>query len=104
MLLVLDTDRELYLFSTIAEAETWLEAIDIENEEYDFCDESGQRFGAEITFPITGLGSDAFRLVPQGERDMSLPLTFWASACHLARSSGEIMTLDDLSTRLQAKI
>jgi hypothetical protein len=104
MLLVLDTDRELYLFSAVAEAEAWLEAIDVENDEYDFCDESGQRFGPEITSPVTAFGAGAFRLVPQGERDTSLPLTFWASARHLARSSGEIMTLDDLSARLHAKI
>ena len=104
MLLALDTDRELYLFSSLAEAEAWLEAIDIENEEYDFCDDSGQRFTAEITSPVTKMRSGEFRLVPQGEPDPSLPLTFWASARHLARSSGEIMTLDDLSARLHAKI
>jgi hypothetical protein len=104
MLLVLDSDRELYLFSTIAEAEAELEAIDIENEEYDFCDESGQRFRDEITSPVTRVGAGAFRLVPEGGPDTALPLTFWASARHLAQACGEIITLDDLSARLHAKI
>jgi hypothetical protein len=104
MLLVLDSDRELYLFATIPEAEADLEAIDIESEEYDFCDESGQRFRAEITSPVRGVQSGAFQLVSEGEPDASLPLTFWASARHLAKGCGEIMTLDDLSARLHAKI
>jgi hypothetical protein len=104
MLLALDSDRELYLFSTIAEAEADLEAIDIESEEYDFCDESGQRFRAEITSPVTRVRSGAFQLVPEGEPDASLPLTFWASARHLSQGCGEIKTLDDLSARLHAKI
>lgn len=104
MLMALDTDRELYPFATIAEAEEWLEAIDIADEEYDFCDESGQRFAAEITSPVTTFRAGSFRLTAQGERDTTLPLTFWASARHLGRASGEIMTLEDLSTRLHAKI
>ena len=104
MLLVLVSDRELYLFSTIAEAEAALEAIDIEDNEYDFCNESGQRYFPKITSPVTTLRSGAFRLVPEGEPDPALPLTFWASARHLAQPCGEIMTLDDLSARLHAKI
>ncbi len=101
--MALDSDRELYLFATIPEAEAWLEAIDIEGEEYDFCDESGQRFAAEITSPVTTFRAGTFRLVAQGERDNSLPLTFWASARHLSKACGKIMTLDDLSARLHAK-
>ena len=104
MLLVLDSDRELYLFATIGEAEAALEAIDIENEEYDFCDESGQRFTAKITSPITTFRPGAFQILPEGEPDVTLPLTFWASARHLAQPCGKIMTLDDLSARLHAKI
>ncbi len=104
MLMVLDTDRELYLFATTAEAEAWREAIDIDNEEYDCCDELGQRFVDEITSPVTTFRAGAFRLVAQGEPDTTLPLTFWASARHLARTWGGIMTLDDLSARLHAKI
>jgi hypothetical protein len=103
MLLVLDSDRELYLFSTIAEAEGDIEAIDIESDEYDFCDDSGQRFRAEITSPVTRLRSGAFQLVPEGEPDPALPLTFWASARHLAQGCGDIRTLDDLSARLHGK-
>ncbi len=104
MLLVLDSDRELYLFSTIAEAEAALEAIDIEDDEYDFCDESGQRYSPKITSPVTTFRSGAFRLVSEGQPDPALPLTFCASARHLAQPCGEIMTLADLSARLHPKI
>ena len=51
-----------------------------------------------------GVIAGAFRLVPEGEPDPALLLTFWASARHLAQPCGEIMTLDDLSARLHAKI
>ena len=94
MLLVLDTDRELYLFATQAETEAWLETIDVENEEYDFCDDCGRRYTADVN-----LG--AVQLIPQ-EIDVALPLTFWASACHLAKSYNDIRTLDDLAARLHA--
>jgi hypothetical protein len=104
MVMVLDSDRELDLFETIGEVEQSFEAIDIENEEYDFCDESGQRFIAEITSPPTITRAGAFRLAPEGEPDPALPLTFWASARRLGRTCGDIMTLDDLSARLHAKI
>jgi len=104
MLLVLDSDRELYLFSTIAEPEAALEAIDIENDEYDFCDESGQRYSPKIASPVTTFRPGAFQLVPEGQPDPALPLTFWASARHLAQPCGDITTLDDLSARLHAKI
>jgi hypothetical protein len=104
MLLALDSDRELYLFATIGEAEAALEAIDIEDNEYDFCDESGQRFTAKLTSQVTTFRSGAFQLIPEGEPDASLPLTFWASARHLAQPCADIMTLDDLSARLHAKI
>ena len=104
MLLALDTDRELYLFATPGEAEAALEVIDIENDEYDFCDESGQRFTAKITSPVTTFQPGAFQLAPESEPDAALPFTFWASARHLAQPCGEILTLDDLSVRLHAKI
>ena len=104
MLMAIDSDRELYLFASIDEAQKWLEAIDVENDEYDFCDMSGQRFDAEITSPVTITRAGSFRLVPEGEPDSALPLTFWASARRLGRTCGEIMTLDDLSARLHAKI
>jgi hypothetical protein len=103
MILVLDRDRELYLFATTAEAETALEAIDIENDEYDFCDDAGQRFAAKITSPVTIFRPGAFQLLPDGQPDPALPLTFWASARHLAQRCGDIMTLDDLKARLHAK-
>ena len=45
MILVLEINGALlHLFSSAAEVESYVEAIDVENSEYEFCDDSGQRF------------------------------------------------------------
>jgi hypothetical protein len=49
MILVLEINGALlHLFSSAAEVESYVEAIDVENSEYEFCDDSGQRFVVEI--------------------------------------------------------
>jgi hypothetical protein len=47
MFLVLDRDAELHVYSSAGDAKRDLEAIDVENAEYEFCDDTGQRFVAQ---------------------------------------------------------
>src|ERR1039458_6569242 len=72
MILTLETNGSLlYLFSSALEAESRLEAIDVENTEYEFCDDTGQRFVGEIIAPISKFGAGSFRLKPDGTPDRS---------------------------------
>ena len=101
MLIVLDKDRELLLFASIAEAERYLEAIDVQNLEYEFCDELGQRFVGEITSLITTFRQGAFALRPEGSADSAFPSGMLARAIHLGRPSGDVTSLSELKIHLE---
>jgi hypothetical protein len=97
MILVLETNGSLlYLFSSVGEAESHLEAIDIENHEYEFCDDTGQRFVAEMTAPVTALRAGSFRLRPDGLPDKAVVSSFLSQARSLARGCDGVKTLDEL--------
>jgi hypothetical protein len=97
MILVLETNGDLlYLFSSAAEAESYLEAIDIENREFAFCDDTGQRFAAEVTGPVTALRAGSFRLCPDGFPDKAVVVSFLSRARSLERGCNGVKTLDDL--------
>jgi hypothetical protein len=97
MILVLETNGGLlYLFSSAAEAESHLEAIDIENDEYEFCDDTGQRFVGEFLKPVTKFGAGSFRLKPDGIPDRAIVSSFLSRARSLDRSCNGIKSLDDL--------
>ena len=97
MLLVLETNGSLlYLFSSATEAESHLEAIDIENGEYEFCDDTGQRYIGEIVTPVTTFRAGSFRLRPDSAPDQALVASFLSRARSLERECEGVRTLDDL--------
>jgi hypothetical protein len=97
MILVLETNGSLlHLFSAKAEVESELEAIDIENHEYEFCDDTGQRYVAEITAPVTTFRAGCYSLHPDGLPDKAVFLSFVSRARSLARGCDGVGTLDDL--------
>jgi hypothetical protein len=97
MMLVLETNGSLlYLFSSGAEAESHLEAIDIENGEYEFCDDTGQRFVGEIIAPVTKFRAGGFRLKPDGVPDKAVVASFLFRARSLERACGDVKSLNDL--------
>lgn len=103
MVLVLENNGNLlYLFSSVLEAESRLEAIDVENQEYEFCDDVGQRFVGEITAPVTMLRSGSFRLHPEGLPDRTIIESFLNRARSLDRVCNGIKSLDDLRKHLNA--
>jgi hypothetical protein len=90
MLLVLDKDACLYIFESIDAAEADLEAIDIENQEYQFCDDSGRTFTGELFSCNPG-----FRIIQRGSPDSSLPLSFVERAKHFWPQGTPFKTLED---------
>ena len=95
MFLVLDIDGCLNIFESVDAAQEHLEAIDIENNEYEFCDESGQPYAGEL-IPSRGMFSgDGFRIVQRGSADSGLPLSFINRAKHFWPKGTPFKTLDD---------
>lgn len=90
-------DGSLFVLPTVANAEGWFETIDVENGEYEFCDETGQQFVAEIVAPPSVFGGGSFRLRPSGAPDREFIRQLVARATNLSRSTPDIRSLDDLA-------
>ena len=58
MVLAIDKHAALYVFSSTQEAERELEAIDVQQGEFEFCDLAGQQFAVTYTIPpkVSGCG------------------------------------------------
>jgi hypothetical protein len=93
MLLVLDKDSCLYIFDSVDAAESDLEAIDIENDEYQFCDDSGRSYTGELV-PC----SPGFRIVQRGLPNPHLPLSFIERAKHFWPQATPFKSFDDART------
>jgi hypothetical protein len=97
MMLILELNGGLpHLFPSAAEVESHVEAIDTENGEYEFCDDSGQRFIGEIIRPPGLFRSERVRLMPVGVPDQTLVASFVSRARTLERGCDGFQTLDDL--------
>jgi hypothetical protein len=102
-ILVLETNGGLlHLFSSVREAETHLETIDIENGEYEFCDDSGQGLVGEIVTRVSFFRAGSFRLRPDGAPDRAVLDSVLSRACSLERQCEGITTIDDLRRRYAA--
>jgi hypothetical protein len=100
MMLVLEANGSLlHLFSSATEAESHLEATDIENGEYEFCDDTGQRYVGEVVAPVSSFQAGSFRLRADGAPDRAFVAAFLSRARSLERQCGGVMTLDDLRRR-----
>jgi hypothetical protein len=87
MILALETNGSLlYLFSSVAETKSDLEAVDIENNEYEFCDDTGQRFVGKVITPVSMFGAGSFHLKPDGIPDRKVVASFLSRARSLDRS------------------
>ena len=99
MLLVLDRDNCLSIHRSVNDAEADLETIDVENGEYEFCDESGQPYVGEVLKPVTKFSRGAFRIVSQGARDPGLPAAFVSRASECSSKVPELKSLNDARAR-----
>lgn len=66
MMMLLRDDAVIELFDSPSTPPNWIEAVDVENREYSFCNEFGQRFEGVITRPISRFHSGEFELRPVG--------------------------------------
>ena len=100
MFLVLDRDAELHVYASASDAEHDLEAIDVENAEYEFCDDTGQKFLAEITSQVTTFCAGTFRLRSEGSPDTAFLSSLLSRARALGTSCGDITSLEALRSRV----
>ena len=101
MILAIDRQAVLYFYESEAQAVGDLEAIDVENNEYKFCDETGQSLIAEITKPVTRFRGGGFRLVPTGNTTPNLPICFVEKAKELGKTCLGVNSLDALKQLLR---
>jgi hypothetical protein len=75
MMLILRDDPVLEIFESPSSPPDWIETIDIENDEYSFCDDHGQRYVGVIVKPAKRFSlwfrPDRFELRPEGIPDIA---------------------------------
>lgn len=110
MILALNKQGALHVFFDKVEAESYLEAIDVQHDAFEFCDDQGQRYSPIYTNPpkVTQLGPlrwaniGAFKLMAEGKLDPSLPKSFLGRAAHLEHCSApSIGDIEVLRKKLQ---
>ena len=67
MMFILRDEPVIEIFDSPSSPPDWIEAIDIENGEYQFCDDAGQRYVGEITRPGGFFRQAEWQLRPEGE-------------------------------------
>jgi hypothetical protein len=100
MILALNKHSALHVFASADEAQRYLEAIDVQQDAFEFCDASGQRYAPVILrppgerrlgpFAIVDIG--LFKLAAQGNIDSSLPERFVERAAHIEHTSFPAIT------------
>jgi hypothetical protein len=99
MLLVIDRDNCLSIYGSLPDAAAHLETIDVEDGEYQFCDEHGQPYVGEVLKPVEKFSGGEFRIVPYGAPDARLPAAFVARASHYDSGVLGLKTLADARAR-----
>jgi hypothetical protein len=72
---MLNDEKVIEVFESSAAPPKWIEAIDVENNEYSFCDDRGQRFVGIVTKSRGWFGDKTFELRPEGAADISNALS-----------------------------
>lgn len=105
MIFALDRHGGLHVFDSTAEAERALEAIDVKEGAFEFCDSNGQRYSPRYTQPpnafkvgpfgLVDIG--LFRLSPEGDADLKQADQLLERAAHIESASiAGIKNLKDL--------
>jgi len=100
MILALSKYGALHVFTSPRDAEQALEAIDVQRDEFEFCDATGQYYSVIYTAPpkVSRLGPfgvvdiGAFRLSAQGDTEPTLPMRFVEDAMHIEYTSFPALT------------
>ncbi len=87
MVLAIDKDSVLYVFESTEDAELSLEAIDVQQDELEFCDVEGQQYSVVYTKPPKQgrfwVDIGLFKLVPAVTVQADLPEKFIQRARHI---------------------
>jgi hypothetical protein len=71
MMILLRDDPVIEIFDSPDNPPDWIEAIDIENNEYRFCDDDGQQYFGVITRPTSWFRLPHYELKPVGSPDVA---------------------------------
>jgi hypothetical protein len=83
MMLMLRDDQVIEIFETPSTPPNGIEAINIENQEYQFRDHNGQRYVGVVSEKIGWLSSGNFELRPEGTPNIKNALSLVDSAVSL---------------------
>jgi hypothetical protein len=83
MMLMLRDDHVIEIFESAPTVRDGIEVIDIENQEYQFCDQDGQRYVGVVVKKGRWLKSSNFELRPEGAADIANALRLLDSAVGL---------------------
>jgi hypothetical protein len=70
MMFILRDDPVIEVFDDPQKPPNWIEVIDIENREYQFCNDQGQRYVGVITGSSGWVKQPGFILKPEGDPDL----------------------------------
>lgn len=70
MMLILRDDGLIETFDSPEYPPNWIERIDVENEEYTFSSDTGQRYKGELIRKAGFFAPEKWRLAPHGEPDI----------------------------------
>lgn len=92
MILALNKHAALHLFTSADDAQRELEAIDVQQGAFEFCDVAGQRYSPTYTVPpnvsrLDWVQIGMFKLTASGELDPQLPARFIERAAHIEHTS-----------------
>lgn len=102
MMLMLLDEPVIEVFQDPTSPPAWIESIDIENDEFSFCDTEGQRYIGVVTEPARWFRGAVFELRPTGDPDLANVLSLVDRAI-LIVSNPHFADLEALLRHLKAK-
>jgi hypothetical protein len=95
MILGLNKHGELHIFASTEDAQRYLEAIDVQQDDFEFCDADGQKYSPSYIFPpkvsrfglLTHIDIGTFTLKAEGELDPALPEKLLTRARYIEHTS-----------------
>jgi hypothetical protein len=102
-MLLLRDDRVLETFESPEQPPDWIEWIDVENEEYAFCSEDGQRYRGQLVRSAGFFKSEEWRLAPEGPADPKNAISMVDRATDIDRHRSTFPDLASLRQHLTSR-
>jgi hypothetical protein len=102
MMMVLLDEPTLMLFKSPDKPPDWLEAVDVLDGEYSFCDEDGQRYVGVMTRPAGWFRLPEYILRPEGDPDITNALQL-AEQAVMIKSNEWFADLESLRRHLEER-